>query len=108
VTGFGWRPWPREVGRPRYYAPGDPPTIYPGEQAEADLDLVVAATLIAGAVARGETSARLLPAWHVTPIPGWRGRFLRARFRLVGDSGGLGLVAAFNRTKPRRTSGSRP
>lgn len=67
------------IGEPRIYAGGSIPILYPGERATARVD---PEALIA-AHARGETTVAITD-WIVEPTPGWRGRWLRLRYRVWG------------------------
>lgn len=82
-----------KIGRPRVYLPGQRPIIYPGEQADGYAEVPVDVVRL-----HSRTGFPLdvseYGTVHVTPIPGFRGWWLRTRWRLFGYVPVL-LVAAF-------------
>lgn len=58
-------------GTPRLIASETIPMLYPGEKAVA-------------AGFRVEDDHVIITSWMIEPMPGWRGRWLRWRYRLFG------------------------
>lgn len=80
---LNWRPWPRDIGRPRVYEPHEQPVLYPGESMEALVNLQAVDRLISQAIFEGRRNVEFQPRWHVTPTRGWKGLWLRMWFRLT-------------------------
>jgi hypothetical protein len=75
-----------KIGEPRLYE-GTVQALYPGEQAHAivpadDIESAVRQARRLGALALQVDSQRL--QWFVEPTPGWRGWWLRTRYRCWG------------------------
>ncbi len=60
------------IGVPREYTSPDLPLLYPGEQAHAEGRL------------NADTGDVVIEIWLVEPMAGWRGRWLRFRWRYWG------------------------
>ena len=76
-----------KIGVPRLYE-GTITVLYPGEQAHAivpaeDMESAILQARRLGALALQVDSQRL--QWFVEPIPGWKGWWLRTRYRALGQ-----------------------
>ena len=75
-----------KIGVPRLYLGQEIPVLYPGERATcAGFTLGQIEDAMAEALMRGDATAELpVNNWLVEPEPGWRGLYLRWRYRLLG------------------------
>jgi hypothetical protein len=67
------------IGEPRVYPGEEVPVLYPGEVASAH----VHPAALLEALERGEREVPI-QNWIVEPMPGWRGWWLRTRYRVWG------------------------
>jgi hypothetical protein len=65
------------IGVPRIVNGAELPVLYPGERAQAQFGTDAVARLVEGHILAPD-------GWLVEPMPGWRGLYLRWRYRLLG------------------------
>jgi len=73
------------IGVPRVYDGAVCPVIHPGEVARAQFDQGALRAWMADPAQYGKPFQLPVTGWLVEPAPGWYARWLRLRYRILGD-----------------------
>jgi hypothetical protein len=92
------------IGQPRLSAGDVMPVLYPGEIATARLDIGDAINALVEGVSGRDWMELPVREWLIEPMPGWKGRWLRLRYRVWGRWFSRGATTIETRITTTRTN----